>query len=72
LCRWFDSAPGHHLKLKKPLRSRWGFCFWGLVTGGLVLSKLLTGWQRPFERTKPQTSDYGTVGVESAILKDYL
>jgi len=30
-----DSAPGHHLKLKKPLRSRWGFCFGGLVTGCL-------------------------------------
>jgi len=22
----------HHLKLKKPLPSRWGFCFCGLVT----------------------------------------
>ena len=25
-----DSASSHHLKLKKPLRSRWGFCFCGL------------------------------------------
>jgi hypothetical protein len=30
-CQWFDSAPGHHLKLKKPLRSRWGFCFCGFI-----------------------------------------
>jgi hypothetical protein len=28
-----NSAPGHHLKLKKTLRSRWGFGFCGLVTG---------------------------------------
>jgi hypothetical protein len=38
-----DSAPGHHLKLKKPLRSRWGFCFCVLVTGDLVLGTLFTG-----------------------------
>jgi len=25
-----DSTPGHHLKLKKPLPSRWGFGFCGL------------------------------------------
>ncbi len=28
-----ESASGHHLKLKKPLRSRWGFCFCEVVTG---------------------------------------
>jgi len=39
-----DSAPGHHLKLKKALRSRWGFCFCGC--------RLLVGIQESCLRTK--------------------
>ena len=46
-----DSATGHHLKLKKPLPSRWGFRFCGLMKISyqaiLFLSRLLADSRLP-------------------------
>ena len=50
--------PGPPSETEKPLQSRWDFYFWALV---FISNTGPTAWRRPFERTKPRASSYGTV-----------
>ncbi len=62
-----DSDPGHHLRLKTPAFALGFLLLWAY----LIQSAWFTGWRRPFERTKPRASTYGTAELKRRVTQHF-